>query len=325
MPGSLTDNIGKLLSAQADVFDLHGNSDIAEMIRSAELELNEIEYDSWNGGTTGYALVLEVPLQSFVALINGPEQTETILHTAMQRLTRPYPNEYIKEVIISPLPAADGSDRASRSITVPPSFWKPDHFKLFISHVSTYKVLASQIAYFLADYGISAFVAHEDIEPAKEWVEEIIIALSTMDACIALLSNDFPDSPWTDQEMGFAVARGVPIIPVKIDLIPYGFMGRYQALKGVPPLGHELAPRIGEILFHDPRNHEKLAKGVVAALESSERYSQANARSAHLARLPHFSTDLVERLKLALVSNGQVRDSYDAPGRIATIVEKFGK
>lgn len=63
-----------------------------------------------------------------------------------------------------------------------PTFWAPFHFKLFLSHLSSFKKTASLLQIALKPYGISGFVAHVDIEPTKEWLEEIEAGLSSMDA-----------------------------------------------------------------------------------------------------------------------------------------------
>src|SRR5208283_1859713 len=74
------------------------------------------------------------------------------------------------------------------------------------------------------------FVAHEDIHPTTEWQNEIENALFSMDAFVALMTQEFHDSLWTDQEVGVAFGRGVPIIAVKLGRDPYGFIGKFQAL-----------------------------------------------------------------------------------------------
>ena len=53
-----------------------------------------------------------------------------------------------------------------------------------------------------------------------------------MDALIAILTPGFNESKWTDQEIGVAIGRKVPIVPIRIGLDPYGFIGKYQALQG---------------------------------------------------------------------------------------------
>ena len=42
--------------------------------------------------------------------------------------------------------------------------------------------------------------------------------------------GQFHESDWTDQEVGFALARRVPIMAVRLGRDPYGFIGRFQGL-----------------------------------------------------------------------------------------------
>jgi nucleoside 2-deoxyribosyltransferase len=92
--------------------------------------------------------------------------------------------------------------------------------------VSKLKVETVDLAERLSEYGVTGFVAHEDIEPTKEWEEEIRLALTTCDALAALLRDGFRASTWTDQEVGFAIGRGILVVPIRMGLDPYGFMAR---------------------------------------------------------------------------------------------------
>ena len=113
------------------------------------------------------------------------------------------------------------------------SFWKPDHIRLFISHRDKYKNEAQDLANKLEKYGISAFVAHDTIEPMTTWQEEIMKGLQTMEVMLAFITNDFAESSWTNQEIGFALGRNVPIISLKLeDKSPTGFIQPKQALRG---------------------------------------------------------------------------------------------
>ena len=89
--------------------------------------------------------------------------------------------------------------------------WRDGHLRLFISHKAGHKKEVGKLKGYLAEYGISCFVAHVDIEPTKEWQDEIEKALFSMHALLALLTSDFPDSKWTDQEVGIAVGRHVQL------------------------------------------------------------------------------------------------------------------
>ena len=71
------------------------------------------------------------------------------------------------------------------------------------------------------------------VEPTKAWEATIEGALKTCDALAAFLTSRFHESKWTDQEVGYCLQRGVPLLPVilEADAMPYGFMARFQGLK----------------------------------------------------------------------------------------------
>lgn len=94
-------------------------------------------------------------------------------------------------------------------------FWRPAHFRLFLTHLLSFKEQTTRLQSSLLPFGISAFVAHVDIEPTKEWLSEIEKALYSMDALAAILMPGFHESNWTDHEVGIAVGRDVLVIPIR--------------------------------------------------------------------------------------------------------------
>lgn len=58
-----------------------------------------------------------------------------------------------------------------------PKFWEKNCFRLFVSHLSEWKQYAAELQKELLAFGVSCFVAHTDIEPTKEWLDEIETAL----------------------------------------------------------------------------------------------------------------------------------------------------
>lgn len=116
--------------------------------------------------------------------------------------------------------------------------WLPNMLRFFISHRDVHKVNAKKLGEDLMTYGISSFVAHDSIQAMSTWKHEIMKALQTMDAFLCYITNDFYNSEWTNQEIGFALAKGVPIYLYSIDgTDPKGFKLDTQAIKtGLPDL-----------------------------------------------------------------------------------------
>lgn len=108
--------------------------------------------------------------------------------------------------------------------------WAADDIKLFISHRDADRKAAREIAKALSAFGVTAFVAHENIIAGNEWRSDLREALETMDAMLVLVGDQ--DSSWVDQEIGFALGRGVPIVPVCFESqLPRGLLDNTQALK----------------------------------------------------------------------------------------------
>ena len=109
--------------------------------------------------------------------------------------------------------------------------------------------MATALQESLTELGVASFVAHEDIEPNAEWQTEIERALFSMDMLLALLTEGFKESNWTDQEVGIAIGREVPIISVARGKDPYGFIGKYQAIQWGDKSGKQVADEILGVLL----------------------------------------------------------------------------
>jgi len=71
---------------------------------------------------------------------------------------------------------------------------------IVISHLAAERDFAAALQEALLEYGISGFVAHNDIEPTSEWQAQIETALATSDALVALLHEGFHASNWADKK-----------------------------------------------------------------------------------------------------------------------------
>ena len=96
--------------------------------------------------------------------------------------------------------------------------------------------------------------------------EEIDLALRSMHALSALLTPDFHLSDWTDQEVGFALGRGVLVVPVRLGLDPYGFIGKVQGLSGSLEHPARLAGLLSSTLLGHPSTHAYMRKGLAFRL-----------------------------------------------------------
>lgn len=212
-------------------------------------------HDNWNGGIDFYTVNIKVPVNIYKQ-ITGDNREQDLENTVMQAF-----HDSMKDVNsidvqgVSIIPyKEDNDDNIVNENAV--KYWTPGYFRMFISHVSSHKQSAAILKLALADYGISGFVAHEDIEPTIEWQEEIIAALRSMDALCAILTEEFNGSKWCDQEVGFGLGRNVLCIPIKHGIDPYGILGKYQGAKAAKD-ARDVAKQIFKLLCSNEKTHEK--------------------------------------------------------------------
>ncbi len=140
-----------------------------------------------------------------------------------------------------------------------PRIWRDStDLRLFVSHISQDKDKALRLRDCLSPFGISAFVAHEDIEPTVLWQTEIERALAHMHVFLSVHTVGFSASNRTQQEIGFAVGRRIRVISLKMGETPTGFIGKEQALPRRRRNAEEISKEIYELLLDDPRTKSLL-------------------------------------------------------------------
>ncbi len=145
------------------------------------------------------------------------------------------------------------------ALFTPPANWKGvTDFRLFISHLAKDKDKATRLKACLAEHCISGFVAHEDIYPTLEWQSEIERGLFSMDAMVAVHTVGFSESMWCQQEVGFALGRGVKVISLKMGEDPTGFISKRQALPRLNRRAEDVAAEIAGLLSADPATAGRL-------------------------------------------------------------------
>jgi hypothetical protein len=183
------------------------------------------------------------------------------------------------------------------SETIEATFWEPQHLRLFLCHLASFKKTTAALQTALRRFGISAFVAHVDIEPTKEWQDEIEAGLLTMDALAAILMPGFKDSNWTNQEVGVAVGRGVLVVPIIRGLDPYGFIGKYQGLQASGKSVPQVAREIFNILVNSPKTHSRMLTCLMDTTLQSTHEEDALEKLRTIESVPDLPAASLERLR----------------------------
>src|ERR1700736_1359611 len=88
----------------------------------------------------------------------------------------------------------------------------------FMSYQMTDRAFAAKVRDTLTPFGITSFMAHDDLEVSEEWKLRILDELSKADLFIAVLSANYLASSYCMQESGISVFRNIKtIIPFAID------------------------------------------------------------------------------------------------------------
>ena len=311
--GEFPTPVAEVVATLADLFRHQNRTEIVELLECAQAWLENTAYDNWNGGTYTYALRLEVPISVFASIEPRLAQIEKEISEKLVYFSRTLPNDSLAEATVSPMPAGKpqiGQRFAPSEVDVR-RLWPQNRFRLFLSHISKYKVSVSRLRDELELRGVAAFVAHQAIKPSWEWQHEIELALRSMHALVALITDDFHKSLWTDQEVGWALGRGVTVVPVRIlRKNPYGFMGKVQGVTGDLEDPEALATAIVNGLLANSQTHGEMRRAIVHTLCHADSFLAALAVRDHISEITDFTQEEKAALWKACEENDQVHKAY---------------
>jgi TIR domain len=217
-----------------------------------------------------------------------------------------------------PVPIVEVSD--------PLDIWPPGRVRLFLSHSAHIRREVAAIAEELESTTFACFVAHDQIQPSLRWQHVIESALDTCDVMVAVVTPEFRLSDWCGQEVGWALGRGLVVIPVSLTEQPYGFFGAFQAVqvRGRPAaeVARLVAHAIATGVFRRQRPGSErliapLASAVVQAFCSSGSSAIAARRFELLRQIPRgaWTQDTRTAVLAACESNERVQQATLPGGR----------
>ncbi len=303
LPSKINSYLKRLLAE----YKLNSDSKYAEIISASKILVQEgVDYDNWDGGQYGHVIKLFLTAEQLTSLVplNLQEKISDKLHSDINKCAQAISGEYISKVRFE----IDDNDLESQSAThlsekpfISPdslSIWKLGCIRLFISHRDKYKSQANELAEMLSNYGISSFVAHDSIEPMEQWQQTILKGLETMELMLTFVTDDFHESYWTNQEIGYALARNIPIISFKLQKKdPAGFIAEKQALKGnIDDLTSSL-PKLYDLLAKGLNNQSRMQTALVEAFTHSPDWGETTRRfemlSKHVTKLSDVEIDKI--------------------------------
>ncbi|WP_459558474.1 toll/interleukin-1 receptor domain-containing protein [Lacunimicrobium album] len=283
---------------------------LQEVLVNSEYDLiRDVHWDNWNGGISGHEIVFTIPDETYFKVADSQYQVVETIRTDLNPLLT-WQNEYIHSVRVQARVDVDVDWRQNSGLLlsgvkkVPKNaikrLWEPGHYRLFLSHRDEFKKETAVVKKTLLGYGISSFVAHEDIEPSELWQTEIESALSTMDGFAALMTTNFHESNWTDQEIGYALARGVKCVALDLGTGPYGFIGKFQAIRCS---WDRAAFHIARVIFATG----KITDTIVRSLSTVTDYGELYDRGALLRTVDALTPEQADAIVAAFDKNKSLR------------------
>lgn len=295
--------LSKIVPTVKDLLSVQGKDKESEILQIGNIIYN-VESDPY--GNEYYYLIIEVQTDKYVAFkkqYGKIENLEKLLYTAFCESTKG--DQPINGVTIRPNSNVQATLFESGSY----QGWRNGYFRMFISHITSKKKQATSLKKALEEYGITSFVAHEDIKPSKEWLKEIEKALNSMDCMSAMMYDGFHESKWCDQEVGIALGRSITVLPLLLDDDPYGFLGEYQGIKikGMYPGG--VSKEIFKILCDNPNTRSKYLPCLTNLLLSANNKTDALKWLSLIEEVPNTDSEFWRNIQSHVNDNEVLLDT----------------
>lgn len=287
----------RIVPTVKDLLQSQGCKEESEILQLNNITI-EKSYDSF--GNDYDIVVIEVQTDKYIALkkFKPIDKVEKLIISAFQEATKG--GNTPAEVTIRP----NSNIQATLFESGTYQGWRNGYFRMFISHITSKKKQASRLKAVLEDYGITSFVAHEDINPTKEWQKEIQRALNSMDCMSAMLYDGFHQSNWCDQEVGIALGRNITVLPLLPDSDPYGFLGEYQGIKIKGMYPEALAKEIFKILCDNTNTRSKYLTCLTNLLLSSSSKNDALKWLSLIEEISNLDIDFWKNIQSHVNDNG---------------------
>jgi len=254
--------------ALRQILEYHDREDLSNLLAECTA-LIEQDYDSYN--QPYYQCTIIAPLKSFYVFKSLDEIDRKLLLSFLEDLYPPQSNQHhgLTSLDFRLLRPEDETIRLNEGTWSPRS--KTTLIRAFISYSTDDDRIASIVKHELEKFGIEAFLAHEDVKPTYEWQKAILSRLIDSDIFVPILTDNFYNSPWTDQETGVAIGRGKIIAPIMIGVeSPQGFLGAWQGRIVKQGNYSQAIKALIRVLLEEPLFEPSLRERIIFQFENNE-------------------------------------------------------
>lgn len=98
---SIPSDIEGILRTLAQIYAMQGARREVAILAKSKAEVEQTDYDNWNGGTYGYSLTLRLQATHYAQIESEREAIEHDIMRRMEPLLRGYQNESVNSVVIT--------------------------------------------------------------------------------------------------------------------------------------------------------------------------------------------------------------------------------
>lgn len=109
-PGGFPLDLDAAVASIAEVLKYQGYARELAILASSKIQVDQTSFDNWNGGTKGWSLICSLDASLYARFSKDErEASEGIIKSAMEDLFRPYDNDFIERVVLTPRSDASSS------------------------------------------------------------------------------------------------------------------------------------------------------------------------------------------------------------------------
>lgn len=244
---TIPDDIEGILRTVAQIYAMQGSRREVAILAKSKVEVEQTDYDNWNGGTYGYRLILRIPAAHYAQIESERGKIEKDICERMEPLLQGFSNASINSVLITLEIENDANWRknagrwldkvAEESVRIGS---REARFDVFISHATEDKEsLVRPLATALAQHGFKVWYDEFELKLGDSLSKSIDYGLSNSAYGIVVLSKAFFSKNWTQYEFEGLIARQT--VGEKVVLPIWHGVSREDILRYSPPLADRLA------------------------------------------------------------------------------------
>jgi len=244
---SIPNDIDGILRTLAQIYAMQGQRREVAVLARARAQVDQTNYDNWNGGISWYSLALRIPISLYAQIEEDREKLEKDICARIQPLIRSYRDENLDSVIIALEIENDQNWRKnamrwldSSGVDSSTKRARKHRYDVFISHANEDKDdLVRPLAQALAKAGYRVWYDEFELKVGDSLSKSIDHGLSQSGYGLVVLSPAFFAKNWTRYELDGLIAR--QMVGEKVILPIWHHIGREEILKYSPPLADRLA------------------------------------------------------------------------------------